>query len=152
MKRPSLRLAGLAVAVVALAGGALAALAQDDAASPRSAADAAQDEIRRYREMLADGNPAELVELQGEALWTTPRGPKQATLEACDLGLGPGVVDGAYAQLPRWFDDAQAVQDVESRVVHCMVTLQGFTRAQASAGWFKPGSDVELLATFVAAR
>jgi sulfur-oxidizing protein SoxA len=152
VKRPSLRLAGLAVAVAALAGGALAALAQDDAASPRSAADAAQDEIRRYREMLADGNPAELVELQGEALWSTPRGPKHASLEACDLGLGPGVVDGAYAQLPRWFDDAQAVQDIESRVVHCMVTLQGFTREQATAGWFKPGSDVEALSTFVAAR
>ena len=26
-------------------------------------------QIERYREMIADGNPAELVEVRGEALW-----------------------------------------------------------------------------------
>lgn len=141
------RRAGAVTLLAAWLGVAIAALADD---VPRSAADAAQDEIRRYREMLADGNPAELAEAQGEALWTAPRGPKHVSLEGCDLGLGPGVVDGAYAQLPRWFDDAHAVQDIESRLVHCMVTLQGFTREQATAGWFRPGSDIEALTTYVA--
>ena len=45
-------------------------------------------QIARYREMIADGNPAELVAGQGEELWKTKRGPKNASLEKCDLGLG----------------------------------------------------------------
>ena len=57
--------------------------------------------IAQDRQMLADDNPAELAEAKGEELWKTPRGPKQATLERCDLGLGAGVVKGAYVKLPR---------------------------------------------------
>ena len=34
------------------------------------------DEIARYREMLAEGNPAELLEAKGEVLWKKARGPK----------------------------------------------------------------------------
>ena len=75
-----------------------------------------------YREMLADGNPAELFEMEGEELWRTARGPKNATLEQCDLGLGPGVVEGAAAQLPRYFEDTGKVQDLESRLLTCMET------------------------------
>jgi hypothetical protein len=56
------------------------------------AQDSAADGIAKFREMLADGNPAELFEAKGEALWTQKRGPKNASLEKCDLGLGPGVV------------------------------------------------------------
>ena len=113
------------------------------------------DEISKYREMLADGNPADLVELRGEELWKTARGPNKASLEKCDLGLGPGVVDGAYAQLPRYFKDSGKVMDAESRLVHCMITLQGFTKEEATKQWFsKPGkdSDIEALVTFIGAR
>ena len=39
------------------------------------------DEIAKYREMIADGNPSELYEMAGEELWKKPAGPKQATLE-----------------------------------------------------------------------
>ena len=67
------------------------------------------DEIAKYRAALQDGNPAELWEVRGEGLWKQKRGPKQASLEQCDLGLGPGVVKGAYAQLPRYFSDADRV-------------------------------------------
>ena len=56
-----------------------------------------------------------------------PRGPKKVSLEQCDLGLGPGVVKGAYAEMPRYFADADRVMDLETRLVWCMVTLQGFT-------------------------
>ena len=42
--------------------------------------------IAEYRRMLEDGNPAELFEAKGELLWKTARGPKNATLEQCDLG------------------------------------------------------------------
>jgi sulfur-oxidizing protein SoxA len=112
----------------------------------------ALDQIQKYRDMLKDGNPAELMELKGEALWTTPRGPKQSTLEQCDLGLGPGMLEGAYAQLPRWFEDVGHVLDAESRLIHCMTTLQGLTRDEALQGWSRPGSDIEALVTFVATK
>ena len=72
--------------------------------------------LPRYREMIADGNPAELLAAKGEALWKTKRGPKNATLEQCDFGLGPGKLEGAYAQLPRYFKDTGKVMDVESRL------------------------------------
>lgn len=89
-----------------------------------------------YRQMLADGNPAELFEMEGEELWTTARGPKNASLEQCDLGLGAGVVEGAAAQLPRYFDDTGRVQDLESRLMHCMETLQGIPSAEIIKGRF----------------
>lgn len=37
--------------------------------------------IDRYRELIADGNPAELWEMQGEELWKKKAGPKNASLE-----------------------------------------------------------------------
>lgn len=104
-----------------LAGIALAASAQQ----PKSTADA----IAEYRAMLADGNPAELYEMKGEDLWKQKRGPKQASLETCDLGQGPGVVENAFVQLPRYFADTDRVQDLESRLLTCMQELQGFDAA-----------------------
>ena len=113
------------------------------------------DELAKYREALADGNPADLLEVKGESLWSEKRGPKKASLEQCDLGLGPGKLDGAYAALPKYFKDTNKVMDVESRLVHCMVTLQGFTQAEVTRQWYsKPGkeSDIEALVTFVGAK
>ena len=70
----------------------LGALAASQAgAQQRSAV----EEIERYRQALGDGNPAELWEARGEALWKEKRGPKKESLEKCDLGLGAGVVKGA---------------------------------------------------------
>ena len=89
------------------------------------------DEIAKYREALQDGNPAELWEARGEELWKKPQGPKQVSLASCDLGLGPGVVKGAYAQLPRYFPDAKRVMDLETRLVWCMVNQQGYALADA---------------------
>jgi len=113
-----------------------------------------QDEIAKYREALQDGNPAELWEARGEELWKTPRGPRSVAFTACDLGLGPGVVKGAYAQLPRYFADADRVQDLETRLVWCMVNQQGFTEADATRIPFGDGSarrsDLEALAAYVA--
>lgn len=85
----------------------------------------ASDAIAEYRALLADGNPAELFEAKGEDLWKRKRGPKNASLERCDLGQGAGVVKGAFVRLPRWFADTQQVQDLESRLLSCMSTLQG---------------------------
>ena len=110
-------------AAVFMAALALAAAAQ---AQTKSAADG----IAEYRAMLANGNPAELFEAKGEALWQTTRGPKNTTLQACDLGKGAGVVKGAFVELPRWFADTGRVQDLESRLLTCMERLQGFDAAE----------------------
>ncbi len=130
----------LAVAVVAL-GAAAAAQAQS-----------AADGIAKYREMLQDGNPAELFEARGEGLWKQKRGPKNASLEQCDLGKGPGVIKGAFVELPRFFKDTGRVQDLESRLVTCMETLQGFNAAEINKTPFGRGemANVTALATYVA--
>jgi sulfur-oxidizing protein SoxA len=110
--------------------------------------------IAQYRAMLADGNPSELFEAKGELLWKQPRGPKNATLEGCDLGKGPGVVKGAFVELPRWFPDTQRVQDLESRLLTCMETLQGFDVKAIAAQRFGQGeqSSMEALVAWIAAQ
>jgi sulfur-oxidizing protein SoxA len=111
------------------------------------------DEIAKYRAALQDGNPAELWEARGEGLWNQARGPKQISLQQCDLGLGPGVVKAAYAQLPKYFADADRVMDLETRLVWCMVRLQGYTEAEAKKSPFGAGndkkSDMEALVAYV---
>jgi len=135
----------MALAAAGLALAAAGAGAQSDDKTLR--------EIERYREMLQDGNPAELLVMRGEELWKTKRGPKNASLEQCDLGLGPGVVKGAYAQLPRYFADADQVMDFEARLVHCMVTLQGFDRAAVTKSPFsgagQRATDIEAITAYV---
>jgi sulfur-oxidizing protein SoxA len=111
MKKLSTVLLGAALLVVAV-----------QASAQKSASDA----IAEYRAALQDGNPADLNAARGEGLWKTMRGPSNVSLEQCDLGLGAGKVKGAAAKLPRYFADTKRVMDVESRLVHCMVTLQGF--------------------------
>ena len=113
----------------------------------------AADGIAEYRKMLEDGNPADLFEAKGEELWTHKRGPKGASLQACDLGKGPGVVKGAFVELPRYFADTGRVQDLESRLVTCMEVLQGFNGAEIAKTAFGRGeqANVTALATYVAA-
>jgi sulfur-oxidizing protein SoxA len=112
-------------------------------------------EIERYREMVSEGSPAELFELEGETLWKKPQGPKQVSLEKCDLGLGPGVLKGVYAALPRYFKDAERVMDLETRLLHCMINLQGRSREEATQRVFgnadRP-SEMESLSAYVAAQ
>ena len=114
----------------------------------------AADGIAEYRAMLADGNPAELFEAKGEDLWKQKRGPKNVSLEKCDLGKGPGVVKGAFVELPRYFADTKKVQDLETRLVTCMETLQGFDGAAIAKTPFGKGEQNNLtaLATWIAAE
>jgi L-cysteine S-thiosulfotransferase len=114
----------------------------------------AADGIAEYRRMLEDGNPAELYEAKGEDLWKQARGPKNASLQACDLGKGPGVVKGVFVELPRWFADTGMVQDLESRLLTCMQTLQGFNAEEIAKTAFGKGEqkNVTALATWIAAE
>ncbi len=123
-------------------------------ASSALAQKSAADGIAEYRAMLQDGNPAELFEAKGEDLWKQKRGPKNASLEQCDLGKGPGVVKGAFVELPRHFADTNKVQDLESRLLTCMETLQGFNAAEIAKTPFGKGeqNNVTALATWIAAE
>jgi len=112
------------------------------------------DSIAEYRQMLQDGNPADLFEAKGEGLWTQKRGPKNASLEKCDLGKGPGVFKGVWVELPRYFADTGRVQDLESRLLTCMQELQGFDAQEIAKTPFGRGeqSNVTALATWIAAE
>ena len=112
------------------------------------------DSIAEYRQMLQDGNPADLFEAKGEGLWTQKRGPKNASLEKCDLGKGPGVFKGVWVELPRYFPDTGRVQDLESRLVTCMQELQGLDAQEITKTPFGRGeqSNVTALATWIAAE
>jgi L-cysteine S-thiosulfotransferase len=140
--RRKLAVACAATALAAVMGGALA--------------ESTTDEIAKYREALQDGNPAELWEARGEQMWKAPRGPRKVSFESCDLGLGPGIVKAAYAQLPRYFPDAKRVMDLETRLVYCMVNQQGYAEADALRNTFGNGSahrsDFEALAAYIASQ
>lgn len=111
-----------------------------------------------YRAALQDkfANPGTMVVDQGETLFKTASGPKNVSLEKCDFGKGPGVLKGAYAELPRYFKDSKKVEDVESRLVTCMVNLQGFTPEEAKKKVFanqranESNTDIEALTMYVA--
>jgi sulfur-oxidizing protein SoxA len=119
------------------------------------AQNSATDDIAKYRQMLADGNPAELWEMRGEELWKAKKGPRNVSLEQCDFGKGPGVLKGAYAELPRYFKDVNKVMDVEQRLVHCRITLQGLSLAEAVKTPFGSAgkkSDIEALVSYITAE
>src|SRR5665647_588699 len=90
-------------------GSALAAMVLCTISFGAYAQDASEKEIERYRAMISDpmSNPGFLAVDRGEILWGEKRGgTKNASLEQCDLGLGAGKLEGAYAKLPRYFKDA----------------------------------------------
>jgi sulfur-oxidizing protein SoxA len=113
-----------------------------------------------YRAAIQDkfANPGTMVADRGETLFKTPRGPKNVSLEKCDFGKGPGKLKGAYAELPRHFKDTNKVEDLESRLVTCMVRLQGFTDAEVKAKTFgdqranESNTDIEAIAMYVASQ
>jgi len=124
------------------------------ACSSAMAQKTASQGIDEYRAMLQDGNPAELFEAKGQDLWNQKRGPKGASLEKCDLGKGPGVVKGAFVELPRYFPDTNRVQDLESRLVTCMTSLQGFNEAEIVKTPYGRGemANITALATWIASE
>jgi sulfur-oxidizing protein SoxA len=134
---------------------AAACLACLAASSTAAAQGKPEDGLAVGRQMLAEDNPGELWVLRGERLFHDKRGPKNASLEQCDFGMGPGKLEGAFARLPRFFADTGKVEDLESRLLKCMVELQGLDRASIIQTRFSNldrASDMEALTTFVASR
>ena len=54
------------------------------------------------------------------------------------------VVKGAFVALPRYFADTGRVQDLESRLLTCMATLQGLDAAAIAATPFGKGEQANL--------
>ena len=114
------------------------------------------DPLAVGRQMLAEDNPGELWIDRGKQLFHERRGPKKVSLEQCDFGMGPGRLEGAAARLPRYFADTDRVHDLETRLIHCMVALQGYNRADLERRAISPGgssgSDIEALALYITSR
>jgi sulfur-oxidizing protein SoxA len=139
-------MAGIAAAVAAAAPWPQAVAQTED---PVAA------DFDKFRAIMEEANPAELFEAKGEQLWKTPGGPNKVSLEKCDLGLGPGVVKGAYVQLPRFFADVGRVMDAEARIVHCMIKLQGYKYEDLAKKPFSSATktpDPVSLTTYVASQ
>jgi sulfur-oxidizing protein SoxA len=145
MRRMRWVLAMAAVAVTCAGIAGVTAQPQDDS----------EREIERYRAMINDpmANPGYLAVDRGEVLWAQARGTKNVSLETCDLGEGPGKLEGAFARLPRYFADADKVMDLEQRLLWCMDKVQGLDTADVIRRRFSgPGraSDMEDLVAFIA--
>jgi len=139
----------IAFLLIASATGSGSAIAQS--------ADSTQEGIDDYRQMLSDGgNPGDLLVDTGKELWQEKKGPKNVSLQACDLGLGPGVVKGAYAQMPRFFKDADKVMDVETRILYCMETVQGINPKDITPTVFSKSGEIstdwEAIVAYVASE
>lgn len=118
-------------------------------------ASAQQSPYADYQRMAAENAPIEIYEAAGEDAWKKKQGPKNASLEQCDLGQGPGVVKGAYAGLPRYFVDADRVMDLETRLLYCMMTLQGRSHEDATKRVFgnaDNSSEMEVLSAYIAGQ
>jgi len=103
--------------------------------------------------MMMPDNPASWTVEEGEELFHEARGANNVSLEGCDFGKGPGVVDGAYVEMPRYFADTGKVMDLETRLVHCMTTLQGFSADDpAVKKKHGSGSDMMRLQTYIASK
>ncbi|MDM7321876.1 MAG: sulfur oxidation c-type cytochrome SoxA [Gammaproteobacteria bacterium] len=120
---------------------------------------ASDDKFAAYREALAGDNPGEFWIDDGKKLFFEKRGPKKASLEQCDFGLGPGVLKGAYAQLPRYFQDTRKVETLEGRILTCMEKLQGIKPEEAvkmtylnAAEEDSRPDDLTKIATYIAAQ
>ncbi len=116
----------------------------------------ANAEFEKFRAEMEESNPAELFEVKGEELWKAKRGPKNVSLsDTCDLGQGVGKIEGAYVKAPRYFADADAVMDIERRIVWCMVEKQGIKFEDIAKKPFQGANDnnapdITNLVTYVA--
>lgn len=137
-----------------------AAAGAADASPAAPATDKVDRELERFRGMLDASdpfsNPGYLFVDRGADLWAKLSGPRDVALAAsCDLGLGVGKVDGAYARLPRYFPDVGRVLDLEGRLLWCMVNLQGRSMTELIKNRFSTPertSELEDLTAFVASK
>jgi L-cysteine S-thiosulfotransferase len=103
--------------------------------------------------MMMPDSPALWSIDEGKELFHQARGPNNVSLEGCDFGKGPGVLEGAYVELPRYFEDTGKVMDLGNRLIHCMKTLQGFPADDPAVKEIHGSkSDHMKLQTYIAAQ
>lgn len=153
MFKRNLRVLPVAVAVAALAGPSSAKTPEEVLQSIIDKHQSSYLTQSPQNLMMMPDNPAYYMIEDGKKLFMQARGPKNASLEKCDFGKGPGVVAGAYVEMPRYFADTGKVMDLETRLVHCMKTLQGFTDEDAAVKTRHGSqSDMMKLQTYVASQ
>jgi sulfur-oxidizing protein SoxA len=113
--------------------------------------------VEEYRAMMDGESPGAFWVDDGKELFYAKSGPQNVSLEKCDFGKGPGVIKGVYAELPRYFEDVDQVMDLETRIMHCMITLQGKDKDTIVKNAFsnpKKGKDSEMekIVAFIAAQ
>lgn len=153
-------LSALVVAMIAVALPGAPAVRAQATVEPATGNAKVDAELERFRRMLDPrdpfSNPGYLFVDRGAELWARTAGPKSVALATvCDLGLGVGRVDGAYAYLPRYFADADRVLDVEGRLLWCMTRLQGRSADDILKTRFSTPdhtSELEDLTAFVASK
>jgi sulfur-oxidizing protein SoxA len=146
--------------VAAAVGFALACGMATVVCAQQPSAEKIDGELERFRAMLDAkdpfSNPGFLNVDRGAEAWAKPAGPKKAALSAtCDLGKGTGRAEGAYAELPRYFADADRVLDLEGRLLWCMVHAQGRDAIEIVKTKFSTPekvSEIEDLTAFVASK
>ena len=78
--------------------------------------------------MLAEDNPGELWIDRGNRLFHEKHGPKKAVHSSSAISAWVRASSTAPASSFRVISDTDKVQDLESRLLTCMVELQGFER------------------------
>ncbi len=78
----------------------------------------AADEIEKYRAGAAGRQSGRAVgSARRRRCGSSRAGRRRSRSSSATSGSGPGVVKGAYAQMPRYFADADRVMDLETRLV-----------------------------------
>ena len=102
---------------------AVVAAAAFAAVSGFAFAQTTEEEVQKYRKMVAQDNPGELWEIRGETLFKQRRGAKNASLEQCDFGWARR--RQRRLRSPAALFRRRGPRDGHGdRLVHCMVTLQ----------------------------
>ena len=130
------------------------------ATPPARAQDETEKAIEKYRQMLKEdpwSNPglARRRSRRGAVEDRRPARRRSRSRNAISA-RAPGEVDGAFAELPRYFADADQVMDLETRLMWCMEKLQGIKHADLvkrpyPAGG-QPVKDLGAIATYVASK
>jgi sulfur-oxidizing protein SoxA len=121
---------------------------------PAAAQKTTAEGIAEYRAMLADGNPPSCTKPRVKPSGNRRAAPKTPRWKNATWARGPGVVKGAFVELPRFFADTQRVQDLESRLLTCMEQLQGFSAAEIAKTPFGAGEQksIESLVAYISAE
>ncbi len=109
-----------------------------------SPAEEAKRQRRLFLEQSGGVHPGELFVALGEELYQSLEGNGK-TMADCDFGKGPGVLEGAYAELPRYFPDTDRVEDLDTRIKSCLENVLGLTYGQDFGR-----EEVVVLASYIA--